>query len=697
MVTNLESTAALSAFPNGVAAGDVTANDATLWARPLSAGTVHFDIATDANFLNVVAGRDVAAASGNPVHADISNLTAGTRYYYRAVLPSGESETGTFVTAAQDGYNGLRFGVSGDWRSGLTPYSALANADDAALDFFVQLGDTIYADRASPAVPKPLAETLAEYEAKYAETLTERGGANFLADLRASTAVYAMIDDHEVIDDFAGGAPATSDPERFDPTGANFINETSRYRTGLQAFHEYQPIEQRVWSGTGDPVFDGKPDLYRTQTYGTDAALFLVDARSFRDQELEDADLSSEADVVRFLTEAANPDRTMLGSPQFERLKADLLAAQEQGTLWKFVMVPEPIQNLGPAEAADRFEGYAAERNALLKFVDDNNISNVVFIAADIHGTVVNNLTYQASPGGAQIALDAFEISTGAVAYSPTLGPSIVGLAEEAGLLSGAQKFVYDHFLEIDPDKDSFPEDKDDFVKSLINEQLDPFGYDPLGLNDNLDLTDGLVDAALIRGDYVAVHHFGWTQFEIDEATHALTVTTYGVRSYDEDDAAENPAAIAGRDSDIISQFIVHPDQALEGSRAAEDLVGGLGDDVLDGGAAADNLTGNAGNDIFDYNAVSDSRGSARDRILDFTPGQDRIDFSTMDANSKVEGNQAFIFVCTEQFTAVPGQLRFERSGDQTIVKGDTNGDRRADFSVAIMGAFELHDSDFLL
>jgi hypothetical protein len=52
----------------------------------------------------------------------------------------------------------------------------------------------------------------------------------------------------------------------------------------------------------------------------------------------------------------------MLGNPQLERLEADLLAAQDDGIVWKFVMVPEPIQNLGPVGAADRFEGYAAER-----------------------------------------------------------------------------------------------------------------------------------------------------------------------------------------------------------------------------------------------------------------------------------------------------------------------------------------------
>ena len=114
-------------------------------------------------------------------------------------------------------------------------------------------------------------------------------------------------------------------------------------------------------------------------------------------------------------------DRTILGRVQLEELKQDLLAAKQAGITWKFIMVPEPIQNLGPGFAGDRFEGYAKERTEILKFINENQIDNVVFVAADIHGTVVNNLTYQEVPGREQIATNSFEISTGSVAFNWTL------------------------------------------------------------------------------------------------------------------------------------------------------------------------------------------------------------------------------------------------------------------------------------
>ena len=75
------------------------------------------------------------------------------------------------------------------------------------------------------------------------------------------------------------------------------------------------------------------------------------------------------------------------------------------------------------AAATDRWQGYAAERLALLQFIVEQGIENVVFITEDIHG----------------------------------------------------------------PDSDDEPDDRDDYVKALINEQMARFGYNPLGLDDALE------------------------------------------------------------------------------------------------------------------------------------------------------------------------------------------------------------------
>jgi hypothetical protein len=164
------------------------------------------------------------------VKASITGLAAGTQHWYRAIDASGAVAVGTFRTIRDLGRTGFHMGVSGDWRGELMPLPALRNVASRDLDMFYALGDTIYADVASPAVPASQATTLAEYRAKHAETLTDRFGLNVLRDLRASTSVFAMIDDHEVTNDFAGAAPAGSDV-RFGASSNGFLSGTELFRS----------------------------------------------------------------------------------------------------------------------------------------------------------------------------------------------------------------------------------------------------------------------------------------------------------------------------------------------------------------------------------------------------------------------------------------------------------------------------------
>ncbi len=134
----------------------------------------------------------------------------------------------------------------------------------------------------------------------------------------------------------------------------------------------------------------------------------------------------------------------------------------------------------------------------------------------------------------------------------------------------------------------------------------------------------------------------------------------------------------------------------LFGSTGNDTLIGGDGDDTLAGGTGKDILTGGSGNDIFDYNSTSDSLLSSRDLITDFRgngnlPG-DRIDLSTIDANSTIGGNQGFTFIGSGQFTA-PGQIRY--SGG--ILQGNTDGNLSANFEIRLIGAPQVVSSDLIL
>ncbi|MEA5553739.1 phytase [Anabaena cylindrica UHCC 0172] len=591
----------------GIASGDTTQNSTVLWARSIFLGEVTFEYSTDPNFTTIAGTKTANVTDINlPVKVAVDGLNANTNYYYRVTDSVGSNSIGKFSTAATLGdHTGLKFGVSGDWRGELSPYPAISNADDANLKFFLEFGDTIYADVASPAVKNPdgtekeQVVTLDEYRLKQAEVYSKRYGQNTLGDLRASTSILATIDDHEVTDDFQGGedlGTANLEDQALFGATSGLVNDSPLYENGLQAFQEYNPINDQFYGQTGDDTTAGERKLYRYNTYGSDAATFVLDARSFRDTGLTNvADTSDATQVANFLAASFDPNRTMLGEVQLEDLKRDLLQAQNSGLTWKFIMVPEPIQNIGVAVAADRFEGYAAERTEILKYINDNNIKNVVFVTADFHGTLVNNLTYQLAPGQEQIATSAFEIITGAVAYDAPFGQTVADF-----FLPPSQKAFYDA-LPIANDADSIINDKDDFIKSVIDGGLTPLGYDPVGLNNNLAVANGLIDATLLQGDYVAAHTYGWTEFDIDPVTQKLIVTTYGIEAYTREELEADPEGVSNRQPQIVSQFEVNPTLPRDESNL---VVGTPGADKLIAGVDFDGVndivfTG-AGNDQVD-------------------------------------------------------------------------------------------------
>jgi len=571
----------VSTLPNGVASGDTTQTSTVLWAHSMALGEVTFEYSAFDDF-GIIDGHETVAVVdvSQPVKVEISGLIPGTQYYYRVIDAQNNTAIGQFRTPYGVGVSaGLRFGASGDWQQA-PPFSSLKNAPARYLDFFIKLGDSIYADSETPALPGVVqARTLEDFRIKHGENLSSRFGSKVMALLNASTCILATIDDHEIVDNFAGGAvpgqsPDTSDVHPLEPPlftdTVDFVNETQVYQDAMQAFQEYHPIRSERWDTPNDVLTHGKPKFYRKATYGSDATVVVLDARSFRDAPLPVVTNPFDANEVEaFLASTFTADRTMLGRAQMECLKNDLLDSQQDSITWKFVVIPEPIQNFGIISAEDRFEGYAAERTELLKFIHENNIENVVFIAGDSHGTIVNNLAYQELlTGGTEDSvfvestpISAFEVVTGPVAFfDALLGPSTVNLAASAGVLSPFLKAIYDR-LPVAPDIDSAPNDKDDFLKSLINTQLDVLSYDPIGLNENATGAEGLIDSELLQGDYLACHTFGWAEFEIVPETQELLVTVYGVDAYSETDLLADPDSVINRGPRVVSQFMIRPNR----------------------------------------------------------------------------------------------------------------------------------------
>ncbi len=136
--------------------------------------------------------------------------------------------------------------------------------------------------------------------------------------------------------------------------------------------------------------------------------------------------------------------------------------------------------------------------------------------------------------------------------------------------------------------------------------------------------------------------------------------------------------------------------------RAGNDrLYGGPGGDAIYGNRGADTMTGGEGAviDRFIYFTPDDTGVGAgqRDVITDFRPGEDRIEISRFDADLTQPRNQAFSLIHTSQFSGAGAELRYHHSAGDTIVQGDMDGDRQADFEIQLTGVMHLSATDFLL
>jgi serralysin len=129
-------------------------------------------------------------------------------------------------------------------------------------------------------------------------------------------------------------------------------------------------------------------------------------------------------------------------------------------------------------------------------------------------------------------------------------------------------------------------------------------------------------------------------------------------------------------------------DDVLFGLLGSDALNGGSGDDILVGGAGRDVLTGGTGSDVFLLESASDSlRGAGRDRIVDFQSGVDKIDLSAL-------GD--FNFIGKRAFSGTEGELRYSKSGINTFIEGDLDGDKMADFQIELGGSVTPVVTDFI-
>jgi phosphodiesterase/alkaline phosphatase D-like protein len=409
-------------FSFGVAAGEITAKSAKVWAHAKKKGKYYAEVAEDKRFKDVVQSKKTKAKAANDltVQATIKRLKAGERFYYHFCTARTEqgddekgakaastskkkkkrkqkcSETGTFETAPKPGKpETIRFAYTGDTDGSpapgtsapfFGPFNVFAAMLNERNDFNIHLGDTIYSDSEVGGVPPAL--TVEQKWEKYKQNLSQPN----LRKLRKSAGFYSHWDDHEFVNDF-------SIPE----------DGQALYDAGVRAFADYAPVKYS--SDTG---------LYRSFRWGRNAELFFLDERSFRSAKASDGgvcnnpqtgapDLAptapqstrnvfallipslSQPVSQQCLDRINDPNRTMLGQAQFNRF---LDAVQKSDATFKIIVNETPIQQFYGLPY-DRWEGYAHERVELLRQLEQRGVRNLVFLTTDTHANFANVVRYR--------------------------------------------------------------------------------------------------------------------------------------------------------------------------------------------------------------------------------------------------------------------------------------------------------------
>ena len=124
----------------------------------------------------------------------------------------------------------------------------------------------------------------------------------------------------------------------------------------------------------------------------------------------------------------------------------------------------------------------------------------------------------------------------------------------------------------------------------------------------------------------------------------------------------------------------------LFGGAAVDTLIGSPNADLIHGNLGGDTLAGSGGADVFRYQSTAESAPVAGfvDYIIDFAPGEDKIDLSRIDADSAAAGDQAFTWIGSNAFSGSAGELRVYSTGPGWGVEGDVNGDGAADLYITL-------------
>jgi alkaline phosphatase D len=402
---NSESTNNTLVVTYGIASGDVTNDSAVVWSRSNQEAQMHVEYDTNSNFSqpkSMNAATLTNQTTDYTAYVKLERLSPDMLYYYR-VWFSNKSDslnsgtlTGSFRTAPDPSFSStkpLSFIFAADLggqkhcrQADNGGYSIFEKMKELSPAFFIANGDMIYAADKCPvkgpsddwknipgnfsgiADPDVNWNNTEQVRDTYLKHWQYNRADPYLQGFLQDTSMYTQWDDHEVINDFGALWPYWNSFNKDREGYPNIVNE------GREAFFNYSPTDRNQ---------DDKNRIYRSFNWGPYLDLFILDGRSYRSP--------------NSMVDTPENNKTLLGSKQLQWLEQNLA---NSSAAWKVISSDIPISVPTGANASilgrdgwangnetnfSSKTGFERELQQLLRFLDDNNIQNIVFVTTDVH------------------------------------------------------------------------------------------------------------------------------------------------------------------------------------------------------------------------------------------------------------------------------------------------------------------------
>ncbi len=319
-------------FLHGPMLGCVTDTGAKFWVRTANEVPVQVFVSNSGKMDPALSSAVVKTNKAKDFTAVVAvrGLKPDTRYYYKLLVDGNiEPRLWSFRTFPASGIKS-RFWIGFGGGAGFTPqhermWDTIATHNLIA---FLLLGDNVYIDN-------PTRQTVQQYCYYRRQSRLE------FRDFVASTAIYAIWDDHDFTTNDAGGGPEIRKPEWKIPVWRTFTNN---------------------WNNPYYAGGENQPGCWFDFSIG-DVDFFMLDGRYYRTK-----------------SRAKNP--SMLGPVQkkwlFKKLKSSKAA-------FKVLASPVPWSYGAKPGSRDPWQGYKAEREEIFSFLEANKIDGVILISADRH------------------------------------------------------------------------------------------------------------------------------------------------------------------------------------------------------------------------------------------------------------------------------------------------------------------------